>query len=95
MFPWERSFAGIVEVANKFAVNDMAPDGKRGFRNDLAFAIMLVAAGLAISGISLARIRAGKPAQMAQADVASQGAGASSLNGNLRSTWRPECEYPL
>jgi hypothetical protein len=45
----------------------MAPDTKRGFRNDLAVAIMLVAAGLAISGVSLARIYAGKPAQMAQA----------------------------
>jgi hypothetical protein len=45
----------------------MAPDSKRGFRNDLAFAIMLVVAGLAISGLCLARIYAGKPAQMAQA----------------------------
>ena len=45
----------------------MAPDSKRGFRNDLAFAIMLVVAGLAISGLCLARIYAGKSAQMAQA----------------------------
>jgi hypothetical protein len=63
----ERSFTEIVEVANKFAVNDMAPDRKRGFRSDLAFAIMLVAVGLAISGISLAQIYASKPTQMAQA----------------------------
>ena len=52
---------------NKCAVNDMGPDSKRGFRNDLAFAIMLVATGLAITGVSLARIQAGKPSQMAQA----------------------------
>ncbi len=62
-----RRLAEIVEVANTFAVNDLAPDRKRGFKNDLAFAIMLVAVGLAISGVSLAQIYASKPAQMAWA----------------------------
>ena len=65
--PGEPSFTEIVEVANKFVVNDMAPDRKRGLRNDLIFAIMLVAVGLAPSGVSLAKIHAHKPAQMAQA----------------------------
>lgn len=45
----------------------MAPDRKRGLRNDLIFAIMLVAVGLTPSGVSLAKIHAHKPAQMAQA----------------------------
>jgi hypothetical protein len=54
-------------VNDKPAVNDMAPDGRRSFRTDLALAIMLVAAGVAISVVSVARIQAANPAQMAQA----------------------------
>jgi hypothetical protein len=50
----------------QFAVNDMAPDRKRGFRNDLAFAIMLVATGLAVTGLSLTQIKASDPQEMAQ-----------------------------
>jgi hypothetical protein len=45
----------------------MAPDRKRGFRNDLAFAIMVFAMGLAITGLSLTEIKASKPQEMAQA----------------------------
>ena len=53
---------------NKFAVNDMDPnDQKRGYRRDLAFAIMLVASGLAISAFSLTQLKASKPHEMAQA----------------------------
>lgn len=45
----------------------MAPDRKRGLRNDLAFAIIVFATGLALTGFALAEIMAGKPQQMAQA----------------------------
>jgi hypothetical protein len=45
----------------------MAPDGtKRAYRKDMLLASALVAAGLAISGLSLAQIAARNP-QMAQA----------------------------
>ena len=46
----------------------MASDnGKRSLRGEFAFAAMLVAAGLAITVLSLAQIRAGDPQQLAQA----------------------------
>jgi hypothetical protein len=49
-------------------VNIMASDnGKRSLRGEFAFAAMLVAAGLAITVLSLAQIRAGDPPQLAQA----------------------------
>lgn len=42
-------------------------NGKRSLRGEFAFAAMLVAAGLAITVLSLAQIRAGDPPQLAQA----------------------------
>ena len=42
-------------------------NGKRSLRAEFAFAAMLVVAGLAISVLSLAEIRAGNPPQLAQA----------------------------
>jgi hypothetical protein len=63
----ERCLAKIVDLGNKFAVNEMIPDDrKRTFRKDLAFAIMLFATGVAISAFSLTQLNASKPEQMAQ-----------------------------
>jgi hypothetical protein len=51
----------------QFSVNDMAPDRKRGFTNDLAFATTVFAMGLAMVGLALREIRASKPQEMVQA----------------------------
>jgi hypothetical protein len=45
----------------------MAADRKRGFTNDLAFAIMVFAMGLAVIGLALTEIKASKPQEVAQA----------------------------
>jgi len=63
----------IVDVANNFAVNTMIPDDrKRILRRDLAFAAMLIAAGVAISLLSLGQIIAEDPQQIAQATPPTQ-----------------------
>jgi hypothetical protein len=57
-----------VDIANKFAVNDMVPDvRRRAYKKQLLFASMLVAIGLVISALSLTQIGARNPEQMAQA----------------------------
>ncbi|MCA6115786.1 hypothetical protein J6524_12910 [Bradyrhizobium sp. WSM 1738] len=51
----------------------MIPDDrKRALKRDLAFAAMLAAAGVAISVLSLGRIMAGDPQQIAQATPPTQ-----------------------
>jgi len=58
----------IVGIANNFAVIMMIPDDrKRALKRDLAFAAMLVAAGVAISVLSLGQIVAQDSRQIAQA----------------------------
>ena len=58
----------VVDIANKFAVNDMVPDvRKRAYKKELLFASTLVAIGLIISALSLAQIGARNPERMAQA----------------------------
>jgi outer membrane biosynthesis protein TonB len=52
---------------SKFAVKNMSADhGKSDYRNELLLASALVAAGLAIVGLSLTQLRANNP-QLAQA----------------------------
>jgi hypothetical protein len=65
----EPYFATVVGIANKFAVNDMSPDDrKRAYRKDLMFAAAMVAAGIVISGLSVAQLKTSKPdPQVAQA----------------------------
>jgi hypothetical protein len=63
----ERSRLLAVDIANKFAVNDMpADDRKRVYRKELLLASALVVTGLVISGLSLIQLSANKPPQMAQ-----------------------------
>jgi hypothetical protein len=50
----------------------IADDRKRILKRDLAFAAMLVAAGVAISLLSLGQIMAGDPRQVAQATSPTQ-----------------------
>ena len=49
-----------------------ADDRKRQYRRDFLFAAMLIAAGLAISALSLNQIRAGDSRQIAQATPPTQ-----------------------
>jgi hypothetical protein len=58
-----------VGVANPFAVNKMPiNDSKRAYRKNMLFACVMVAAGIAVSVLSLAELRAGNPRpQLAQA----------------------------
>jgi hypothetical protein len=70
-FPREQCGPASVDLANNFAVNNavnnMSPDdGKRAYRKDMLLASAMVAAGLAIAGLSLAEIKARNP-QIAQA----------------------------
>src|ERR1700736_3542557 len=65
--PRELCVPAAVDTANDFAVNNMSPDDrKRAYRKDLLLASAMVAAGLAIVGLSMAEIKARNP-QMAQA----------------------------
>ena len=50
-------------MANKLAVNAMSPDEarKRAYKRDLLLASAMVAAGLAIFGLSVARLAAHNP----------------------------------
>jgi hypothetical protein len=65
----EPTLVTAVDIANKFAVNNMSPDDrKRAYRKDLMFAAAMVAAGLVISGLSLAQLKSSHPhPQVAQA----------------------------
>jgi hypothetical protein len=66
--PPEPCAAGIVDIANNFAVNDMSPeDRKRGYTKDFLLAAALVTAGLVISGLSLTQLKTHDPQQLAQA----------------------------
>src|ERR1700694_2969338 len=66
-FPREQSVPTPVDTANNFAVNNMSlDDRKRAYRMDMLLACTMVAAGLIVSGLSLAQLKASNP-QMAQA----------------------------
>jgi hypothetical protein len=67
--PGEPTPATAVDIANKFAVNEMSPDdSKRAYRKDMMFAAAMVATGIVISGVSLAQLKSSKQdPQMAQA----------------------------
>jgi len=57
----------FVDPANHFAVKDMPlDDSKRANRRDLVLAAAMIAAGLFVSGLSLAQLKTTNP-QMAQA----------------------------
>jgi hypothetical protein len=65
-FRREPCLSAAVGIAKEFAVKNMSPDdGKRAYRRDLMLAAAMVAAGLAISGLSLVQLNARHP-QMAQ-----------------------------
>jgi len=59
----------FVDLANQFAVNPMSPDArKRAYRKDMLLASAMVAAGLAVIGVSVVQLKAGHPnSEMAQA----------------------------
>jgi hypothetical protein len=66
-FSREQCVPGAVDIANRFAVNEMPTDDKkRALRKDLLLASAMVAAGLTVFGLSVARLAAHDP-QMAQA----------------------------
>jgi hypothetical protein len=66
-FRREQCTPASVDPANNFAVKNMSPDdSKRAYRKDLLLASAIVAVGLAVSGLSLAELKASNP-QMAQA----------------------------
>jgi hypothetical protein len=56
-----------VESLNKIRVRAMANDSKRAYKRDMLLAGVMVAAGLVMSGVSLAQLAARPHAQMAQA----------------------------
>jgi hypothetical protein len=62
--PWRGNF---VDIADKFAVNEMAFDNDRAYGKELVIAFALFAAGLAISCISVIQLTADQPQEMAQA----------------------------
>ncbi len=66
--PPEPCAAGIVDIANNFAVTDMSRnDRKRSYTKDFLLAAALVTTGLVISGLSLMELRARDPQLLAQA----------------------------
>jgi hypothetical protein len=57
----------LVDIANKFAVNEMSADEReRAYRKDMLLASVLVAAGLALCGLSVVELVSRNP-QLAQA----------------------------
>ena len=63
----------IVGATNNFAVTMMIPDDRTSaLKRELGFAALLVAAGVAISILSLGRIVAGYPQHIAQATPPTQ-----------------------
>lgn len=63
----------IVGATCNFAVTMMIPDDRKsGLKSDLAFAALLVAAGVAISTLSLSQIMVGDRHQIAQATPPTQ-----------------------
>jgi hypothetical protein len=65
----EQCVPAPVDVANNIAGSNAmsADDRKRAYRKDLLLASVLVTAGLVISGLSLTKLSARDPQQMAQA----------------------------
>src|SRR5689334_15177320 len=69
----EPGLVGAVGVANSFAVTAMVSDkGKRALKTNMTFAAMLVAAGTAITVLSLGQIMATSHQQLAQATPPTQ-----------------------
>jgi hypothetical protein len=69
LVPREPCVPAAVDPANNFSgLNDMpADDNKRQYRWDMLFASTLVAAGVAISALSLNQLMANHPQEVAQA----------------------------
>ncbi|MBU6464703.1 MAG: hypothetical protein KGK01_11810 [Bradyrhizobium sp.] len=73
----------------------MSPDeNKRAYRRDLILATILVAAGLLVSGFSLARIAADHPRQLAQATQPLKGTPAPADQNKAPAESKPGGERP-
>ena len=93
--PGEPCLVTSVDIANKFVVNMMSPDDarKRAYRNDMLLASAMVAAGLAIFGLSAARLAAHHP-QIAQATQPLQSSPTHAPQDNQPAESKPGGERP-
>jgi hypothetical protein len=73
----------------------MTPDdSKRSYRQDLLLATVMVAAGVAVSGLSLAEIAVNRPQQLAQATQPLQGSPAPADTTKTPAEAKPGGERP-
>ncbi len=83
--------ANFVDPARTMGVIDM-PRQERGLKRDLVVACSLFAAGVVVSGLSLAQIRAQNRMQMAQATQPLQGTPSQddqNTPAQVKARWRP------
>jgi hypothetical protein len=73
----------------------MTPDDrKRSYRQDLLLAAVMIAAGLAVSGLSLSEIAVSHPQQLAQATQPLQGSPAPADTNKTPAQSKPGGERP-